>query len=49
VKSLRTTKQMDQSNQSIFVVESCQNCKAHQWHTGHDEQKYIEYFNKSKY
>lgn len=38
---------MQQSQEeSVFVIETCQNCKACCWHTRHDEAKYIEYFNK---
>jgi hypothetical protein len=32
----------------VFVVETCQNCKSHTWNTRHDENKYLDYFNKSK-
>ena len=32
----------------IFVIESCQNCKQHGWNTRHDEQKYLDFFNKGK-
>jgi hypothetical protein len=34
------------SNEIIFVVESCQNCKDHHWNTRHDEAKYQEFFKK---
>ena len=30
----------------VFVVESCQNCKEHNWNTRHDEAKYQEFFQK---
>lgn len=30
----------------VFVIETCQNCKSHTWNTRHDENKYLDYFNK---
>lgn len=36
----------DASNDIVFVVESCQNCKEHGWNTRHDESKYVEFFKK---
>lgn len=33
----------------VFVVETCQNCKSHTWNTRHDENKYLDYFNKGKF
>jgi len=38
-----------QSNEIFFVIETCQNCKSHFWNTRHDENKYIDYFNRSKF
>ena len=32
----------------VFIIETCQNCKQHGWNTRHDEQKYLEFFNKGK-
>ena len=32
----------------VFVIETCQNCKSHTWNTRHDENKYLDYFNKGK-
>jgi len=32
----------------VFVIETCQNCKSHVWNTRHDENKYLEYFNKGE-
>ena len=28
----------------VFSIEACRNCKRHQWHTMHDEQRYQNYF-----
>jgi selT/selW/selH-like putative selenoprotein len=28
------------------VIETCQNCKSHGWNTRHDENKYLDYFNR---
>lgn len=37
----------DQSNDDIvFVVETCQNCKEHDWNNRLDEAKYNDYFKK---
>jgi len=30
----------------VFVIETCQNCRDHGWNTRHDENKYLEFFNK---
>lgn len=35
-----------EASELVFVVETCQNCKSHVWNTRHDENKYLEYFNK---
>jgi hypothetical protein len=35
-------------NELVFVIETCQNCKSHVWNTRHDENKYLEYFNRGK-
>ena len=32
----------------VFVIETCQNCRDHGWNTRHDEQKYLDFFNKRK-
>ena len=37
---------MQNQDQIIFVVEACENCKAHGWNTRHDEAKYTEFFKK---
>ena len=36
------------SNELVFVVETCQNCKEHHWNTRHDEAKYLDFFNRGK-
>ena len=36
------------SNELVFVVETCQNCKEHHWNTRHDESKYLDFFNRGK-
>ena len=36
------------NDQPVFVIETCQNCKSHHWNTRHDENKYLEYFNKGE-
>ena len=30
------------------MIESCENCKNHQWNTRHDEAKYMDFFNRRK-
>ena len=40
--------QRSTNNEVVFVIETCQNCKQHFWNTRHDEQKYIDFFNKGK-
>lgn len=30
---------------TVFVIESCQNCNQHKWNTRHDEKKYVQQFN----
>lgn len=35
-----------QNDARIFVIETCQNCKDHQWNTRHDQAKYEDYFNR---
>ena len=35
-------------NETVFVIEVCQNCKDHHWNTRHDQAKYQEYFNRGK-
>ena len=32
----------------IFVIETCENCKEHQWNTRHDQAKYEDFFNRGK-
>jgi len=34
------------SDENVFVIEVCQNCKDHHWNTRHDQAKYQEYFNR---
>lgn len=29
--------------ENTFVIEACENCKAHLWNTRHDENKYKNY------
>jgi hypothetical protein len=36
------------SNELVFVIETCQNCKEHHWNTRHDESKYLDFFNRGK-
>ena len=36
------------SDENVFVIEVCQNCKDHHWNTRHDQAKYQEYFNRGK-
>ena len=36
------------SSKHIFVIETCENCKSHQWNTRHDETKYIGFFDNCK-
>ena len=36
------------SNEHIFVVEVCQDCKNHQVNTWHDEAKYQEFYSRGK-
>ncbi len=33
-------------DQTIFVVETCQNCNEHGWNTRHDENKYADFFKR---
>lgn len=33
----------------IFVIETCENCKEHQWNTRHDQAKYEDFFNRGKF
>ena len=33
-------------DQVVIVVETCQNCKKHEWHTRHDESKYQDNFKR---
>ena len=28
----------------VFSIEACRDCKSHQWHTMHDEQRYQNYY-----
>ena len=38
-----------QSDDRIFVIETCENCKEHQWNTRHDQAKYEDFFNRGKF
>jgi len=38
----------EEDNERVFVIETCENCKQHQWNTRHDESKYQEFFDKGK-
>jgi len=40
------TKGQEVGSELVFIIETCQNCKQHGWNTRHDEQKYLEFFNK---
>jgi hypothetical protein len=31
---------MEKSFENTFVIEVCENCRAHSWNTRHDEIKY---------
>ena len=32
-----------------FIIEVCENCRSHNWNTRHDEAKYKQYADESKY
>ena len=40
---------MERSTENTFVIEVCENCRAHNWNTRHDENKYKNYANESKF
>jgi len=33
---------------NTFVIETCENCRSHNWNTRHDENKYKNYALESK-
>jgi hypothetical protein len=35
--------------ETTFVIEVCENCRAHTWNTRHDENKYKSYALESKF
>ena len=39
---------MEKSFENTFVIEVCENCRAHNWNTRHDENKYKSYAVESK-
>lgn len=40
---------MERSKENTFVIEVCENCRAHNWNTRHDENKYKNYALECKY
>ena len=40
---------MEKSFENTFVIEVCENCRAHNWNTRHDENKYKAYAVESKF
>ncbi len=40
---------MEKSFENTFVIEVCENCRAHNWNTRHDENKYKAYAMESKF
>jgi len=32
-----------EKSENIFVIETCENCRQHNWNTRHDENKYKNY------
>ncbi len=38
-----------EKSENTFVIEVCENCRAHNWNTRHDEMKYKNYALESKH
>ena len=41
--------QTNEGSELVFVIETCHNCKDHQWNTRHNEERYQEFFNRGKF